>query len=101
MINASDRGLAVELIEEAVHAGARLARACTMLGLNARTVQRWKHRPVDKRPQTRLASPANKLSAAEREAILLAINQPGYASLTPHQIVPKLADAGVYLASES
>ena len=29
-------------------------------------------------------------------------NRPGYASLTPHQIVPKLADEGrVYLASES
>lgn len=101
MINASDRGLAVELIEEAVGAGARLAQACAMLGLSVRTVQRWKHRPVDRRPEARLASPANKLSPAEREAILRAISQPGYASLTPHQIVPKLADAGVYLASES
>ena len=101
MINASDRGSAVELIEEAVVAGARLAPACGMLGLSVRTLQRWRHKPVDGRPEASLASPANKLSAAEREAVLLAINQPGYASLTPHQIVPKLADAGVYLASES
>ena len=32
---------------------------------------------------------------------LEAANRPDYASLTPHQIVPKLADEGVYLASES
>jgi transposase InsO family protein len=101
MINASNRGSALELIKEAVVAGARLAPACGMLGLSVRTVQRWRHKPVDGRPEASLASPANKLSAAERAAVLLAINQPGYASLTPHQIVPKLADTGVYLASES
>ena len=29
------------------------------------------------------------------------VNQPAYASLPPTQIVPRLADQGVYLASES
>ena len=33
--------------------------------------------------------------------MLEAANRTGFASLTPHKIVPKLADEGVYLASES
>jgi transposase InsO family protein len=101
MIDAPDRGLVTQLIKEAVGAGARLAPACELLGLSVRTLQRWIHRPVDGRPIAVRASPAHKLSQAERQAVLHAVNQPGYASLTPHQIVPKLADQGIYLASES
>lgn len=101
MINAPDRREAMQLIDEAVAAGARQARACTQLGLSARTVQRWRHTPADRRPDARHDTPANRLSEAERAAVLAAANRPGYASLTPHQIVPKLADDGIYLASES
>ena len=45
--------------------------------------------------------PANKLSASERAAVLEACNSEEFASLPPSQIVPKLADQGRYLASES
>ena len=45
--------------------------------------------------------PANKLSVQEREQILETCNQPEYADLPPSQIVPRLADKGVYQASES
>lgn len=45
--------------------------------------------------------PCNKLSAAERSHILAICNQPEYASVPPGQIVPRLADDGQYLASES
>ena len=41
MISASDRRKAVELIEEAVAAGARKRLACEELGITARTLQRW------------------------------------------------------------
>ena len=81
--------------------GARRFRACGELGLSVRTVQRWQHTPADRRQIVQRAAPSNKLSESERQAVLEAANQPGYASLTPHQIVPKLADEGVYLASES
>jgi transposase InsO family protein len=89
------------LIDEAVDAGARQARACEELGLNERTLQRWRHVPEDRRPGAHHEAPANKLSESERRAVLEAANRPEYASLTPHQIVPKLADEGLYLASES
>ncbi|WP_172898936.1 helix-turn-helix domain-containing protein, partial [Pseudomonas ogarae] len=91
----------MELIAEAVKGGARRFRACKELGLCLRTVQRWRHCEADKRQIVQREAPLNKLSAEERQAVLDAANQPGFASLTPHQIVPKLADEGIYLASES
>jgi len=37
----------------------------------------------------------------ERQAVLDVCNDPEFASLPPSQIVPRLADRGVYLASEA
>ena len=91
----------MDLIEEAVRAGACKARSCEVLGISVRTLQRWQHRPEDGRPTAIRPEPAHKLSEAEREEILEMVNQPAYASLPPTQIVPRLADQGVYLASES
>ncbi|MFM1908788.1 MAG: hypothetical protein RLZZ591_2465 [Pseudomonadota bacterium] len=101
MINALDRGEAMKLINEAMTAGARQQRACQELGLTARSVQRWRLSPQDGRQGAVRKPPANKLSAQERQAVLAAANRSDCASLTPHQIVPKLADEGVYLACES
>lgn len=101
MINALDREEAIRLIDDAMRAGARQKLACAELGCSVRTVQRWRHTPQDRRSQTRRNVPANKLTPEERQLVLEAANSPGYASLTPHQIVPKLADTGLYLASES
>lgn len=91
----------MQLIHEAVQSGARQALACAELGLSMRTVQRWRRSPADGRSGARHEAPANKLSAAERQAVVEAANRADCASLTPHQIVPKLADEGHYLASES
>lgn len=90
------------LVQQAVDAGARQERACEELGLDARTVQRWKARGVgeDRRAGPR-RPPKNKLAAAERDKVLQIANAPEYRDLSPNQIVPRLADEGVYLASES
>jgi hypothetical protein len=48
-----------------------------------------------------LTTPANKLSNTERQQILDTANSAPFRDLSPKQIVPKLADQGVYLASES
>ena len=101
MISTPDRQEAMMLIEQAVQAGARQALACRELGVSARTLQRWQHQAVDGRPEAQRPAPPNKLSQEERRAVLDAANRTGFASLTPHQIVPKLADEGVYIASES
>ena len=45
--------------------------------------------------------PSHTLSTLERSRVLETLNAPAYRDLSPRQIVPKRADAGVYLASES
>jgi transposase InsO family protein len=90
------------LVDEAVAAGARQHKACEILGLDARTVQRWRGQDTgdDQRRGPR-TEPANKLNDAERDAILKTVNLPEFRGLSVKQIVPTLADSGVYLASES
>jgi putative transposase len=88
------------LVEEAVAGGARFGKACGVIGLPARTLQRWIHQPVDGRRGPR-RSPANKLSQRERSKIVEVATSPEYRDLSPKQIVPLLADRGTYVASES
>lgn len=104
MTSAPDRRKAVELVNEAVAAGARKHKACAELGISERTAQRWEQDgeiTADKRPTAARPRPANKLGEVERESILDTCHQPEYASLPPSQIVPRLADQGRYLGSES
>jgi transposase InsO family protein len=90
------------LLDEAVTAGARLTRACHFLGLSARTIQRWRQQGVgEDRRQGPKSDPANKLSCGERRKVLERVNSAPFRDLSPKQIVPRLADRGEYLASES
>ena len=98
-----------EYIDQACAEGARLGRACAAVGLSERTLQRWRRdgaiagdgRTREHRADGAVRSPANRLSQPEQAAVLAAANAPRFASLSPHQIVPALADEGCYLASES
>ncbi len=107
MISAPDRRHAVQLMDEACQAGARQLPACAELGLSVRTYQRWKDAPqgqavrLDSRPLATRPVPRNRLSSQQRRQVLAACNTPAHASLPPSQIVPRLADEGIYLASES
>lgn len=89
-------------IAEAQTAGARLAAACRLAGLSARSVQRWRKQPAneDQRNGPR-HRPKNALTAAEEAQLLAVMTSARYASLSPKQLVPQLADEGLYLASES
>ena len=89
-------------IKQACQAGARLCRACDIVGLSARTVQRWQK--ADSLQDGRLNTPGrphNALDDLERQRLLKVVSQPEYAALSPNQSVPLLADGGVYIASES
>ena len=101
----ADRLEVKKLIQEAVASGCRLAPACAMLDLSLRTYQRWQdddaHGVADQRKGSRRVAPANKLSEQERVEILAVANSGEFASSSPSQIVPTLADRGQYLASES
>jgi len=104
MISNSDRIKAVKLINEARENGSRLEPACRELGISSRTYHRWtKDDSVkkDQRPIVKRKPPKNKLTEAERKEIIKIANSKDYVDLPPSKIVPKLADKGKYIASES
>lgn len=100
MIPTALRHTVQELIDGAVSAGARLFMACAVVGLTVRCLQRWRDDGIDRR-STRVQRPQNALAPQEVEVILATVNSPEFAHLPPTQIVPRLADQGLYLASES
>ena len=105
MIGLEDRRNMARSILKAQAAGARLRRACEIVGIDERTLQRWRAGDGlvggDGRPAAIRPTPAHALSALEREALLRVANEPRFADVPPARIVPMLADEGVYLASES
>ncbi len=70
------------------------------MGINVKTFSRWKENPDDKR-RGPLSSPANKLTSEEVKEIIKVSTSKEYVDLPPSQIVPLLADKGIYIASES
>lgn len=92
----------LDWVTQAQQAGARLNVICEELGLNPRTIQRWRaQQGGDDRRRGPNTPPANKLTESERQEVLKVANSPRFRDLSPHQIVPMLADEGRYLASES
>lgn len=89
------------LIAEAVAAGARRRPACALLGVSARLLERWRAGPAADARQGPRGAPPNQLTKAERAVVLTTVNSAAFRDVSPHQIVPRLADIGVYLASES
>lgn len=102
MTSLTERGQIMALVSEAIVAGARQDRACAAICLSHRTLQRWQRDQSrgDQRP-VRLQAPKNKLNPLERERLLAVVNSAEFGHLPPSQIVPRLADRGQYLASES
>lgn len=90
------------LIDKAVTSGARLQKASAIAGLSVRTVIRW--RQSDNNEDMRKGpslTPVNKLCEQERKQIVDVATSAPFRDMSPKQIVPKLADQGIYIASES
>jgi transposase len=92
----------IELVSKAMKKGARKERACQILGVSVRTLERWECAKVkgDLRqgPNT---TPANKISKEEYQKVLEVCTSEAYRDLPPSQIVPLLADKGIYIVSEA
>lgn len=89
-------------IAQARAAGATLEEASELIGLSARTVQRWSEpKHIEDRRAGPRTSPQNKLSSAEQKKLLEVANSEEFRDLPPKQIIPRLADQGRYIASES
>lgn len=98
---AHDRKTAIDLINDACSQGARKNKACEILEISVRTLERWqKDETQDKRKGAKRVV-ANKLTEAEEQLILDVANSPVLCDLPPSKIVPMLADNGIYIASES
>lgn len=102
MTSLLQRRQVIALVGEATQAGARQERACAVICLSERTLQRWQREQcrADLRP-ARVQAPTNRLSESERQAVLAVANSHEFGHLAPSQIVPRLADRGQYIASES
>ncbi|MDP3843403.1 MAG: helix-turn-helix domain-containing protein [Oxalobacteraceae bacterium] len=99
-----ERDQVMAMVAEAIVAGARQERACEVISLSERTLQRWQNDQAegacDRRP-ARIQTPKNKLDELERRRLLAIANSPEFGHLSPSQIVPRLVDQGEYVASES
>jgi len=92
----------VELIEEAMSNRVRCSKACDILEISVKTFRRWRKEGIDSIDRRHGPSnPSNKLSEEEVDKIISIVNSEKYIDRTPQDIVPLLADQGVYLASPS
>ena len=101
MISETDKIKALDLIYEACVAGARKREAAWLLGLPIRTIQRWEEHGLSDNRKGSRATPANKISEDEKKKIVAVLKSPEFGDSNPNQIVPKLADQGIYMGSES
>lgn len=92
----------LRFIEEAISNGARKYKICELLEISLRTVERWeKAASLEDKRTSRVFEPPNKLTRREEEKILSIANSARFCDLSPCQIVPILAEEGIYIASES
>lgn len=92
----------IQLIDEAVAAGARRERAAAVVGISDRAIARWRAEAGgDDRRQGPNTTPQHQLTASERARVLETANSAEFRNLSPRQIVPRLADRNEYIASES
>lgn len=100
MTLAEDKQLILSLIENAVSDRARKTKVCEMLGVPMRTTQRWEKSVEDKR-KYRLFEPKNKLTKKEQEDVINVCCEERFVDKSPNEIVPILAEEGIYIASSS
>jgi transposase InsO family protein len=93
--------MAIKLVTEAVKSRATQKQACEVVGITSRTLQNWRTTGTQDRRKLVKKVPTNKLSQQERDAIVDVCNSKEFKSQAPKQIVPALADRGIYIASES
>ena len=91
----------IVLIEEACRSGARYHKACWVVGISLRTLQRWKNNGVKDNRKGSVKRVARKLPQASRNEIVEQCNSERFQDLNPHEIVPLLLNEGTYLASVS
>jgi transposase InsO family protein len=94
------RKLIIDFVEEAGKKQITQKRCCEYLEINPRNLQRWKKNlSGDKRKGSTKVVP-HKLTEEEKEQIVRISCSEEYCDLSPNEIVPALAEKGIYIASE-
>lgn len=88
------------LFDEAFMGGASRYQAALIIDVNELTLKSGAV-VEDQRPQSVQGRQLHQLTHKEEQAILNTCHRPEYQSFPPSEILPLLADKGVYLASES
>jgi len=96
-----ERQRILELFDEAIQSGARKSKASETLNLSARTIKRWSDAPDGDNRSSAKKEPGNKLSEHEEKQIVSICCSERFRNLSPNEIVPILAEEGVFVASES
>jgi transposase InsO family protein len=96
-----ERQRILELFEESIQSGARQSKACEILDISTRTINRWADNPGGDKRSSVKKEPANKMSAQEEEQIVSICCSERFRNIAPNEIVAILAEEGVYIASES
>lgn len=91
----------LELVAEAQAGGARKEVACKTAGASLRTVQRWEKDSDDDGRKKNKFPVSNALTVEERREVVDVACSPEFRDKSPNQIVPILAEKGLYFASES
>ena len=93
MTSLLQRRQVIALVGQATQAGTRQGRACAVICLSERTLQRWQREQcqADRRP-ARVQAPNNRLGESERQAVLAVANSDEFGHLAPSQLVPRLAE---------
>ena len=72
----SERQAILSLVKEATDTGARKNMACEIIGVSAKTLQRWSQSSNDKDGRIEAShAPQNKLTALERQRILTQVKK--------------------------
>lgn len=101
LISTTDRQEYLDLITIAVASGVRKFKACELLNINIRTIQRWEKNGITDKRKSPKRIPSNALSESEKKEIIEISCSERFMNMTPYSIVPILAEEGKYIASES
>lgn len=100
MNSTSNKETLIAAVRVASEKGVRLARMADLLGISARTIERWLLNPRDDRRKGSPRHVQHRLSEEERREILRVVNLPEFRDLTPAEIVAILAENGQFIGSE-
>lgn len=100
-MSAEQKMTLAKYISEAVMEGARLKKACEIVGISVQSFSRWRRGRCNDNRKGATKKVPRKLTQEEVEKFYKIANSPEYRDLTPYEIVVTLLEKGSYIGSIS